>query len=169
MGDSYAGEIRMLAVSFAPRGWAMADGQVLRNDQNLRLFSLFGTTFGGDAGHFALPNLQGRMAMGFSRNYPLGKTGGEPTHTLTMDEMPQHSHHLVGVKTEGNNPSPPNNMFAATGNQIYHALDTAGQVKMNPKILSTVGGGAAHENMMPYLSIVFCVSLDGEMPPRSER
>lgn len=167
MSDAYYGEIRLLAFHYAPHGWAFANGQLLPVLQNQQLFSLFGKTYGGDGVNtFALPDLQGRAALGFDGNHPLGQNGGETTHALTEAEMPQHSHQLQAAKADGTALLPPNNMFAPTRNQMYHSLDSA-QGRMNASTVLTTGGGVAHENMMPFLTISFCVCINGAFPPRN--
>lgn len=173
--DPFVAEIRIFSFNFPPRGWAFCDGQILPLSQNTALFSLLGTTYGGDGkSNFALPDLQGSSPMhpgqgpGLSLRF-LGESSGSETTTLIESEMPAHNH-LVNAKTAGTaadpnglllgNPDgrPAPNFFATT-------LGTA--QTMNPLALSVSGGNLPHNNLMPYLTLNFCIALQGVFPPRS--
>lgn len=173
MADPFVAEIRIFPFNFAPKGWAWCNGQLLPLSQNTALFSLLGTTYGGDGkSTFALPNLQGSAPMhpgqgpGLSL-HDLGETGGSETVTLLESEIPAHSH-LVGAQT---NPlgtvAPPANTATlsrpASGN-LY--VTNLASVTMSPSALSPAGGDAPHNNMMPYLTYYFNIALQGVFPPR---
>jgi microcystin-dependent protein len=160
-------EIRIMAFNFAPKGWALCNGQQMQINQNQALFALLGTTFGGDGRvTFGLPNLQGCIPMHIGQGHTLGEIAGEASHTLTISEMPQHLHTLSGstqavnqILPVGNAPgqSAPNNLY--TGPQSL--------VAMNPKSVSNVGGSQPHENRQPYLTLSFCIALVGVFPSRN--
>ncbi|MFT3743530.1 MAG: tail fiber protein [Pyrinomonadaceae bacterium] len=175
MADPFVAEIRIFPFNFAPRGWAWCDGQLLPLSQNTALFSLLGTTYGGNGkSNFALPDLQGRAPMhpgqgpGLSL-HDLGETGGSETVTLLETEIPSHSHSagsqnvaLGGVvqpsaTTTLNRPAS-GNLFATTTNPT---------VQMAPETIAPTGGGQPHKNMQPYLTFYFCIALQGVYPPRT--
>jgi microcystin-dependent protein len=173
VADPFVAEIRIFPFNFAPRGWAWCNGQLLPISQNTALFSLLGTTYGGDGkSNFALPNLQGSAPMhpgqGPGLSHDLGETGGTETVTLLESEIPAHNHQvgaqavpLGGVGTpEGNTLSRP-----GSGN-LYNDANPA-KVAMSPSALSAGGGGSPHNNMQPYLTFYFCIALQGVFPPRT--
>lgn len=164
MAEPYLGEIRMFSFAFAPRGWGFADGRVLPVNQNQALWSALGNSFGGD-GHstFALPDLRGRAAMCPDDAHPVGYKDGEETHTLSVPEMPEHTHRLMAANESGTGVTPVDAIFAATPNQLYHASDN--EVVLNTGTVGPVGGSQPHQNMMPYLTVSFCIALQGVMPP----
>ena len=177
MSNPFLAEIRIFTGNFAPKGWAQCDGQLMPISQNTALFSLLGTTYGGDGkSTFALPNLQGCAPMqagqgpGLSLR-DLGETGGEQTVTLLQTEMPAHSHGAQCDNGNGDQPAPPGNVWAiagarrATVNQ--YAPTGANNVQMNPFGLSITGGNLPHNNMMPYLVLTFIIAMQGVFPPRS--
>jgi microcystin-dependent protein len=171
MADPFVAEIRIFPFNFAPKGWAWCDGQLLPLSQNTALFSLLGTTYGGNGkSNFALPDLQGRAPMhpgqgpGLSL-HDLGETGGSETVTLLESEMPAHSHGMRGVEDDASFLSPAN-MLLAAGNQMYAAAPAAGATHA-PEALAPAGGDQPHNNMMPYLTCYFCIALQGVFPPRS--
>ncbi|WP_375459904.1 phage tail protein [uncultured Enterovirga sp.] len=171
MADPFVAEIRIFPFNFAPRGWAWCDGQLLPLSQNTALFSLLGTTYGGNGkSNFALPNLQGCAPMhpgqgpGLSP-HDLGEEGGAETVTLLGSEMPAHSHTLTGDENDGSF-NTPQNMFLASGNQMY-LTPTATNATLAPEALSPAGGGQPHNNMQPYLTFYFNIALQGVFPPRS--
>jgi microcystin-dependent protein len=169
MADPFVAEIRIFPFHFAPNGWTFCDGQLLPISQNTALFSLLGTTYGGDGkSTFALPNLQGSAPLhpgqgpGLSL-YDLGQQGGSETVTLIESEMPAHSHTLRGVEDDGTFLTPTGNLLAA-GNQMYAAT---GNVNLAFQSLSIAGGSLPHNNLMPYLTLNFCIALQGVFPPRT--
>lgn len=170
MADPFVAEIRIFPFNFAPRGWAFCDGQILPISQNTALFSLLGTTYGGNGQTtFALPDLQGSAPMhpgqgpGLSL-HDLGETGGSETVTLLESEIPAHSHSAsMSVRpADGLNPAL---MALGTGNNIYAA--PVNLTAMSPQALPPAGGDQPHNNMMPYLTLSFCIALQGVFPPRT--
>jgi microcystin-dependent protein len=177
MSDAFVGEIRIFGFNFAPTGWALCNGQLLPISQNTALFSLLGTTYGGNGQTtFGLPNLQGcagvqsGQAPGLS-NYDLGQVGGESAVTLTPNQIPSHTHVTGCLDGAGNLATPAGSVWASAkvGKQSenrYSASPGSGPV-MNAQAASTAGGGAPHNNMPPYLTLNFCIALQGIFPPRS--
>jgi len=175
MSNPFVAEIRIFPFNFAPTGWAFCDGQILPISQNTALFSLLGTTYGGDGqSNFALPNLQGSAPLqqgqgpGLSLR-DLGETGGEQAVTLLQTEMPAHSH-TAQAATTGGLPGPQNNAWASglkghPGSYAPAAPPT--NVQMSPFGTSIAGGNLPHNNMPPYLTLNFCIALQGVFPPRS--
>src|SRR5262249_2313882 len=169
MANPFIAEIRICPFNFAPKGWAFCNGQILPISQNTALFSLLGTTYGGDGkSNFALPNLQGSAPMqqgqgpGLSLR-DLGEVGGEQNVTLLETEIPAHSHGAQGA-TGNDQAAPPNNAWASGaklgGGNIY-APSGNNNVQMNPFALSIAGGNLPHNNMMPFLALNFCIALQG--------
>ena len=168
MADPFVAEIRIFPFNFAPKGWAFCDGQLLPISQNTALFSLLGTTYGGNGkSNFALPDLQGSAPLhpgqgqGLSL-YDLGQQGGSETVTLIETEMPAHSHTLRGVEDDGGFLTPAGNLLAA-GTQMYAA---APNTNLAFQALAISGGSLPHNNMMPYLTLSFCIAMQGVFPPR---
>ena len=175
MSNPFLAEIRIFAGNFAPLGWALCDGQLMPISQNTALFSLLGTTYGGDGkSTFALPNLQGcaplQAGQGPGLNlYELGETGGEQNVTLLQTEMPAHAH-TVQAAASGGLPSPANNAWASglRGHPgAYAAFNPSTNVQMNPFATSISGGNLPHNNMPPFLGLTFIIALQGVFPPRS--
>jgi microcystin-dependent protein len=175
MSDPFVAEVRIFAGNFAPKGWALCNGQLMPISQNTALFSLLGTTYGGDGkSNFALPNLQGSAPMqqgqgpGLSLR-DLGETGGEQNVTLLTTEMPSHKHNAQ-AGTAGDSATPTNNAWGSGqkgfGN-VYTPSVPATNVNMNPFALSINGGNLPHNNMMPYLCVTFIIALQGIFPARS--
>jgi len=172
--DPFVAEIRIFAFNFAPKGWAFCDGQILPLSQNTALFSLLGTTYGGDGkSNFALPNLQGAAPMhpgqgpGLSL-YDLGESGGSDTITLLESEIPAHSHNLVANSLIGNTHDPTNNALSRSGGGFaYQSNSTQNLVAMAGQAISPAGGDQPHNNLQPYLTLNFCIALQGVFPPRS--
>jgi len=176
MSNPFLAEIRIFTGNFAPKGWALCDGQLLPISQNTALFSLLGTTYGGDGkSTFALPNLQGCAPMqagqgpGLSLR-DLGETAGEQTVTLLQTEMPSHSHTAQG-STGSNQTTPVNNAWASGaklgGGNLYFPSTPASNVQMSPFATEIKGGGQPHNNMPPFLGLTFIIALQGVFPARS--
>lgn len=172
MADPFVAEIRIFPFNFAPKGWAWCDGQLMPLSQNTALFSLLGTTYGGDGkSTFALPDLQGRAPMhpgqgpGLSL-HDLGETGGSETVTLLESEIPAHSHTLKASESDGLERLPSAQMFA-TGIGISMFQTPGALVQLSPNAVTPAGGDQPHNNMMPYLTFYFCIALQGVFPPRT--
>lgn len=170
MADPFVAEIRIFPFTFAPKGWAWCDGQLLPLSQNTALFSLLGTTYGGDGRYnFALPDLQGRAPMhpgegaGLSP-HELGESAGSETVTLLQSEIPGHSHGVNQSVRSADNLNP-GGLGLGTGNPIY-APAAGPQVPMSPQAIALTGGSLPHNNLMPYLTFNFNISLQGVFPPR---
>lgn len=174
MADPFVAEIRIFPFNFPPRGWAFCDGQLLPLSQNTALFSLLGTTYGGNGkSNFALPNMQGNAPMhpgqgpGLSL-HDLGEMGGSATVSLLESEIPSHSHALMSLPAPGNQPTPSGNTFArVTGATPYLPPAGAPLVSLSGNALSPAGGDQPHNNMMPYLTLNFCIAMQGVFPPRT--
>jgi len=163
MAEPFLSEIRVMSFNFAPKGWALCNGQLLPINQNQGLFSLLGTTFGGDGRvNFALPNLQGRTPIHVGSGHTLGERGGEPAHTLSIAELPTHTHVLNGTSTAGTALIANGNLLAKNSNFSYHAPDQLGA--MSSGSIANVGGSQAHLNMQPFLTLTFCIALQGIFP-----
>jgi microcystin-dependent protein len=164
MAEPFLSEIRIMSFVFAPKGWALCNGQLLPINQNQALFSLLGTTFGGDGRvNFALPDQRGRTPIHVGSGHTLGEKGGEQAHTLSIAELPTHTHVLSGTSTNGTAQIPAGNLMAPTASQAYHAADNA-LVAFNPQAVSNTGGSQAHLNMQPFLTLNFCIALQGIFP-----
>ncbi|HEX5706097.1 MAG TPA: tail fiber protein [Pyrinomonadaceae bacterium] len=172
MADPFVAEIRIFPFNFAPKGWAWCDGQLMPLSQNTALFSLLGTTYGGNGkSNFALPDLQGRAPMhpgqgpGLSL-HDLGETGGSETVTLLESEIPAHSHAWKVSAQDGTNQSPVNERMATGVGGITMYAAPASQTNLSPNALTPAGGDQPHNNLMPYLTFYFCIALQGVFPPR---
>src|SRR6266566_3898958 len=153
MSEPFLGEIKIISWNFPPKGWAFCNGQLLPINQNQALFSILGTTYGGDGRTtFALPNLQGRVPVHVGDGISLGELAGEQAHTRNMNELPSHFHVPTGSNTTANTPTPVGTLWASAGQTVYAA---AGNNPMNPASLLPVGGSQPHENMSPYLVLNF--------------
>ena len=165
MGTPFLGEIKLISWNFPPKGWAFCNGQLLPINQNQALFSLLGTTYGGDGRlNFALPNLQGRTPIHFNNLFPLGARAGETAHTLNISELPAHTHQPVGSTNPADQGSPPGNFWASPGSNIF---STVADSTMSPQAISNVGGNQPHENMSPYLVLNFVIALQGIFPSQN--
>ena len=164
MAEPFLGEIRLMSFNFQPKGWAFCNGQLLPINQNQALFSLLGTTYGGNGvTTFALPNLQVRMPIGFSSTHPQGEAGGETAHTLTAAEMPAHTHPVNATNLPGRTGTPAGNFFAAHRGGYAEA----GSAALSPSTIGSVGGSQPHENRPPFLALNFCIALQGIFPSRN--
>jgi microcystin-dependent protein len=166
VSDPFIGEMKMVGFGYAPRGWAFCEGQLLAISQNQALFSLLGTTYGGDGvSTFALPDLRGRIGIGFNDTHPLAAIGGEPGHTLTLNEMPAHGHTANCSNAPGTEFTPKGNVWAqdSGGNSMF-----AGKAEgaLAADAIALGGGGHPHENMQPYLVVNWIIALEGIYPPR---
>jgi len=167
MGTPFIGEIKIISWNFAPRGWAFANGQLLPINQNQALFSLLGTTYGGDGRvNFALPNLQGRVPLHFGNSFNLGQNGGEIAHTLNMSEMPAHNHIPMGTSTAANTGVPTNNTWAKGAQQIFF-LNPGALASMSAAAITNTGGSQPHQNLSPYLVLNFIIALQGAFPSQN--
>jgi microcystin-dependent protein len=170
--DPFVAEIRIFPFNFAPKGWAFCDGQILPLSQNTALFSLLGTTYGGDGrSNFALPNMQGNAPMhpgqgpGLSL-HDLGETGGSDTVSLLESEIPSHSHSFNASSQTGEDRTPQGEVLAkAVGGALY--ASPANLVSLSQNALPPAGGDQPHNNLMPYLTLNFCIALQGVFPPRT--
>lgn len=165
MGTPYVGEIRTFGFGFAPRGWALCNGQLLPINQNQALFSLLGTMYGGDGIRtFQLPNLQASMPIHTGNGFAQGSIGGQSTHTLIATEMPAHSHTAQGVTTQASLESATGATWAMSSHNPYA---TTPNTSLAPGALGTAGGSQPHDNMPPYLTLNFCIALQGIFPSRN--
>jgi microcystin-dependent protein len=164
MAEPFLSEVRLMSFSFAPKGWALCDGQLLPINQNQALFSLLGTTFGGDGRvNFALPDLRGRVPIHVGSGHTLGERGGEQAHTLSIAEIPTHTHTGKASSSVGNQVIPTSNVLASPLNLSYRAPDNA-LTSLVPNTIANVGGSQAHLNMQPFLTLSFCIALQGIFP-----
>lgn len=171
MGTPFLGEIRIMSFNFAPKTWARCDGQSLPINQNQALFALLGTTFGGNGQTtFQLPDFRGRVPMHFGSSHDRGERAGEEAHTVSLAEMPAHTHFLFGSSVQGNATNP---RFGATGHVL--AVDPANVYRntlsnlttIQPATVGQVGGSQPHFNMQPYLTLTFCIALQGLFPSQN--
>ncbi|MHA4868769.1 phage tail protein [Duganella sp. PWIR1] len=176
MSEPFMGEIRILSFGFAPKGWARCDGLLLPINQNQALFSLLGTSYGGDGRvNFALPDLRGRtpFSMGYdgtssdTEPLTLGQRGGEEAHTLSQQEMPQHTHALNGRSSLANTGTPTGNLLGAKGRFGRDMLGAAGGDTLAPATVTNIGGSQPHLNMQPFLTLHFVIALTGIFPSRN--
>jgi len=162
MAEPFLSEVRIMSFVFAPKGWALCNGQLLPINQNQALFSLLGTTFGGDGRvNFALPDLRGRTPIHVGSGHTLGERGGEQAHTLSIAEIPTHVHVLQGKNANAATNDPTNASFA-NATALYH-LPT-GLTALQPATVTNTGGSQAHLNMQPFLTLSFCIALQGIFP-----
>jgi microcystin-dependent protein len=165
MSTPYLGEIRIVSFNFAPKGWALCNGQTLSIQQNAALFSLLGTTYGGNGIQtFALPNLQASMPMHVSSSFAQGQAGGEVNHTLVLNELPSHTHAAQGVAATASSASATGNTWAAAIKNPYGA---ASNTTLAPAAVTSTGGSQPHNNMPPYLVLNFVIALTGIFPSRN--
>jgi microcystin-dependent protein len=168
MADQFLSEIRMMAFGYAPRGWALCNGQLMPINQNQALFSLLGTNFGGDGRTtFGLPDLRGRVPIHAGSGFDIGAKGGEPAHTLSVAEMPPHIHDFMvsNARATDNGPDPARGLAASTPQNAYGPATNP--VIMSGQAVSNAGGSVAHQNIQPCLTISFCIALQGSFPSRN--
>lgn len=175
MADPFVAEIRIFPFNFAPRGWAWCDGQLLPLSQNTALFSLLGTTYGGNGkSNFALPDMQGNAPMHWGQGpglslHDLGETGGSQTVSLLESEIPSHAHAVNVANEAGTTNLPQGNLIArpfGRGNNLFSTTRTS-PASMSPNEVVPTGGDQPHNNMQPYLTFYFCIALQGVFPPRT--
>lgn len=168
MAEPFLSEIRIMSFGFAPKGWALCDGQLLPINQNQALFSLLGTTYGGDGRvNFGLPNLQGRVPMHMGSGHTLGERGGEQGHTLSISEIPTHVHVVNATSVAATANTPNNTLLPAqsTAASLYAAASNL--QAMAPNAVANVGGSQAHLNMQPFLVLNFSIALQGIFPSQT--
>ena len=167
MSEPFLAEIRIVAFNFAPRGWAFCDGQILPINQNQSLYSLLGTTYGGDGRtSFALPDLRSRTPIHRSDGHALGQKSGAETVTLTAAEIAAHTHAAKASSSPGNEDNAKNHILAA-GAPIYRDPEAATTTALRSGTVTNAGGGQAHNNMQPYTTLAFCIALRGLFPSRN--
>jgi microcystin-dependent protein len=166
MAEPFLGEIRIMSFDFAPKGWALCNGQLLPINQNQPLFALLGTTFGGDGRvNFALPDNRSRVPMHSGAGHNLGERGGEQAHTLSISELTQHVHALnASNSAQGGTPVATGNFLGSAANMYQPAQNL---VAMNPADVTNTGGSQAHLNMQPFLTLSFCIALQGIFPSQN--
>ncbi|MBZ0305163.1 MAG: tail fiber protein [Anaerolineae bacterium] len=163
MTEPFLSEIRIFSFGFAPRGWALCNGQLLPISQNQALFSLLGTTYGGDGRvNFALPDLRGRTPNHVGQGHTLGERSGEEAHTVNINEMPSHVHAFSASSNNADSDVPTGRVLGASSQQPYQTFTSA--VPMNAGMISSVGGSQPHTNMQPYLTLSFCIAFQGIFP-----
>jgi microcystin-dependent protein len=165
MAEPFIGEVRIFSFNFAPKGWAMCNGQLMAINQNQALFSILGTMYGGDGRTtFALPNLQGRVPLHVDADFVLGQFSGEQAHMLLISEMPAHAHSATGSSMGASVKSPSGKLWAASASSPFAATPNTA---MSPATVAQVGGSQAHDNQPPTLILNFCIALTGIFPSRS--
>jgi len=167
MAEPFLSEIRIMSFGFAPKGWAMCNGQLLPINQNQALFSLLGTTYGGNGQTtFGLPNLRGDVPIHVGQGHTLGETAGTTAVTISQQTMAQHLHFAQGTSNSSGNVATPGNALLAASNVTVYGPPAA-LVALDPSSVTNVGGSQAHNNMMPYLVLNFCIALQGIFPSQS--
>lgn len=170
MAEPFLAEIRMVSFNFPPKGWALCNGQLLPINQNQALFSLLGTTYGGDGRvNFGLPDLRAKAPIHMGNGFTLGERGGEPAHTLTITELPSHIHAMNAVNTNAGNINNPTGAFLANSApaEVWNSAGSPQLVVMSTSTVGIVGGSQPHNNMQPYLAIGFCIALQGIFPSQN--
>ena len=168
MSEPFLSEIRIMSFVFAPKGWALCNGQLLPINQNQALFSLLGTTYGGDGRvNFALPDLRARVPIHMGNGHTLGEKGGEQAHTLSISELPTHVHTLNATTIPATTNTPDTTFLTAqsTASALYGAPSNL--IAMNPAAIGNTGGSQAHLNMQPFLTLSFCIALQGVFPSQT--
>jgi microcystin-dependent protein len=165
MSTPFLSEIKIVSFNFAPKGWALCNGQLMPINQNQALFALLGTTYGGDGRvNFGLPNLQGRIPLHMGSGFTLGERAGETAHTLNISELPAHNHVPVGSSSAPAFPGAGGNLWATSTAKNYNSTSDSA---MNPASLTPTGGSQPHDNMSPYLVLNFVIALQGIFPSQN--
>jgi microcystin-dependent protein len=169
VAEPFLSELRIMSFGYAPKGWALCNGQLMPINQNQALFSLLGTTFGGDGRvNFALPDLRGRVPIHVGSGHTLGEKGGEQAHTLSIAELPTHTHVLKASNSTGNSVNPNfanvGNILAQEPGNVYSNALTPSAASLNAGSVTNTGGSQAHLNMQPFLTLSFCIALQGIFP-----
>jgi microcystin-dependent protein len=168
MSEPFLSEIKIMSFNFPPKGWALCNGQLLPINQNQALFSLLGTTYGGDGRtNFALPNLQGRVPNHVGNGHILGEQGGEQNHTLQISELPTHVHSPLASSLDGDVPTATSNLLAGTATAQLYSSSPTNLTPLFPGTIANAGGSQPHENMQPYLVLNFCIALQGIFPSQN--
>ncbi len=166
MSEPFLAEVKIFGFNFAPRGWAFCDGQILPINQNQSLYSLLGTTYGGDGRtSFALPDLRSRTPVHVDDGHRLGQKGGAETVTLTAAEIAAHTHAAKATSVAGNNNSPANDLLASA--DLYRNPEAATMTALRSGTVTNAGGGQSHTNMQPFITLNFCIALRGLFPSRN--
>lgn len=166
MSEQFIGEIRAFSFGFAPKGWAQCNGQLLPINQNQALFALLGATYGGNGStNFALPDFRSKTPVHVGPGFAQGQSGGEESHTLTVGELPNHTHPVQGSADAATAPNPSQAVWAAEQSNPFSA--NTPNTTLNASAISTAGGSQPHENMSPYLAINYCIALAGIFPSRN--
>jgi microcystin-dependent protein len=166
MSEPFLSEIKIFSFTFAPKGWALCNGQLLPINQNQALFSLLGTTYGGDGRvNFGLPNLQGRTPIHMGSGHTLGERGGEQAHTLSISEIPTHSHYANASSSVANTVIPTGAILGSSLNMSYRSPDAL--TSLHPETITNIGGSQAHMNMQPFLVLNFSIALQGIFPSQN--
>jgi microcystin-dependent protein len=167
MAEPFLSELRLFSFGFPPKGWAFCNGSLLPINQNQALFSLLGTTYGGDGRvNFGLPNLQGRVPIHMGSGHTLGQIGGEQGHTLGIAELPTHTHIAAAAGAAATTSIPANN-FVAGPQAIFSGFTGPTAVAMNSAMIGNIGGSQAHLNMQPFLTLNWCIALQGIFPSQT--
>ena len=162
MAEPFLAELRLMSFNFAPKGWAMCNGQLMPINQNQALFSLLGTTFGGDGRvNFALPDARGRAPIHVGQGFTLGQQGGEQAHTVSIAELPTHTHVAEAVNQDATTFNGNGNLLAITSTRYAAATSL---VALQPTTSGSIGGSQAHLNMQPFLTLTWCIALQGIFP-----
>lgn len=168
MAEPYIGEIKLVGFNYPPRGWALCNGQLLPINQNQALFAILGTTYGGNGvTTFALPDLRGRVPVHVGNGVTLGQSAGEENHTLTTNEMPAHVHQVMASSAAPNQKVVTGNIWAAPTDTTPYNNQSASLTMMHAGSMSTAGGSQPHTNMQPYLTLNYCIALEGIFPTRN--
>lgn len=166
MSEPFLAEIKIVSFNFPPKGWAACNGQLLPINQNQALFSLLGTTYGGNGQTtFALPDFRGRVPCHWGGDMSLGEVGGEDVHALTPSEMPQHTHLAFASDAAGDTPAPNGNLLGNVSTKVYGGMTN--QKTLHPQTMLSQGGGQPHENRQPFLALMFIIALQGIFPSQN--
>jgi len=168
MSEPFLAEIRIVGFTFAPRGWALCDGQILPINQHQSLYSLMGTTFGGDGRTtFGIPEMRGRTSMSPGAGFTWGQKGGQENHTLIQGETPTHTHSVTASNSPGDSNVISDKLFATTGSALYGPGTAADLTPLANTIVNDTGADQQHNNMCPYLVVNFCIAMQGLFPSRN--